>query len=415
MVVKLKIFVAIGLLFQASVFSCGQKTTTVPLNPDSGQNDLVYSRNIVTGAERTDQYLPILRNKRVGAVVNHTSTIGSTHLVDSLVSLGIKIEKIFAPEHGFRGDASDGEKIADQTDPATGISIVSVYGSRRKPNAEDLSGLDIVLFDIQDVGTRFYTFISTMSYFVDACGEYKVPFLVLDRPNPNGHFVDGPVLKKSHTSFVGLHEVPVVHGMTTGEYARMVNGEGWLEGGQQCDLKVISCLNYDHNTFYELPLKPSPNLPNMRSIYLYPSICYFEGTVVSIGRGTNKQFQVLGAPGFKKGDFTFTPQPMPGSVSPPQNGKECRGYDLTAVSEKQLQKQAKIDLSYLINFYRDYTNKEEFFLKSLYIDKLAGSTQLREQLIAGMTEEQIRQSWQPDLVAFKEIRKKYLLYPDFAP
>jgi uncharacterized protein YbbC (DUF1343 family) len=346
-------------------------------------------------------------------VVNHTSMIGNVHLVDSLLSLGIRIERIFAPEHGFRGDASDGENISDQKDAKTGIPILSVYGERRKPGPDDLNGLDYIIFDIQDVGTRFYTYISTMSYFLEACAENKLPMLVLDRPNPNGHYVDGPVLEKSHSSFVGLHEVPVVHGMTVGEYALMVNGEGWLANGTRCSLKVIPCVNYDHKTMYELPVKPSPNLPNMRAVYLYPSICFFEGTVVSIGRGTNKQFQVLGAPGFPMGDFSFTPRPMAGSINPPQNGIECRGYDLTSIAVADLQKKSKLDLSYLLSFYRDYPDKSAFFLKSLYIDKLAGSTNLRGQIVDGLSMAQIRESWQPGLTKFKGIRKKYLLYPDF--
>ncbi len=409
MVVNLKILVAILFGFQVFGIECWQNKPEFSSEVSNPANQ----QRIITGAERTDVYLSLLAGKKVGAVVNHTSTIGNTHFIDSLLSMGVKIDKIFAPEHGFRGDAADGEMIADQKDPSTGIPIISVYGSRRKPSAEDLAGLDIILFDIQDVGTRFYTFISTMSYFIDACAEFKVPMMILDRPNPNGHFVDGPILQKSHTSFVGLHPVPVVHGMTVGEYARMVNGEGWLESGAKCDLKVITCLNYNHKSFYQLPIKPSPNLPNMRAIYLYPSICFFEGTVVSIGRGTDKQFQVLGAPGFTKGDFTFTPVPMPGSVDPPQKGKECRGYDLTNLDLETLKKLARIDLSYLLNFYKDYPRKEEFFLKTLYIDKLAGSTQLREQIMAGLTEEQIRQSWQPGLDSFKKIRSKYLLYEDF--
>jgi uncharacterized protein YbbC (DUF1343 family) len=407
MVVKLKRFVVLFFALQALSCNSGTRISV------SSRTDSTKSAGIITGAERTGEYLPILKGKRVGAVVNHTSMIGTTHLIDSLLLLGVKIEKIFAPEHGFRGDASDGEKINDQTDNKTGIRIISVYGSRRKPSVDDLAGLDIILFDIQDVGTRFYTFISTMSYFVEACADNKLAMLVLDRPNPNGHYIDGPVLKKEFSSFVGLHEIPVVHGMTVGEYAKMINGEGWLANKVKCDLNVITCLNYDHKIFYELPVKPSPNLPNMRSVYLYPSFCFFEGTVVSIGRGTDKQFQVLGAPGFTKGNYSFTPRPMPGSISPPQNGIECNGYDYSNLAIADLQKQARLDLSYLINFYRDYQDKSNFFLKSLYIDKLAGSTELREQIVAGFTEEQIRKSWQPALNSFKVIRKKYLLYKDF--
>ncbi len=412
MVVKLKIFVAIAGIICVANFSCAQKKSQ-PSAPDSPGPQPAKSEVPVPAAERFDVYLPQLQGKRIGAVVNHTSVLGETHLVDTLLKLGIRIEKIFAPEHGFRGTADAGEHVRDGRDASTGIPLVSLYGSKKKPGKAELEGLDLVLFDIQDVGARFYTYISTMSYVMEACAEQGLPMLVLDRPNPNGHYVDGPVLKKAYSSFVGLHEVPVVHGMTVGEYARMVNGEGWLAGGIQCSLTVAPCKNYDHTTRYQLPVKPSPNLPNMRSIYLYPFICFFEGTEVSVGRGTDKQFQVLGSPGFSGGDFSFTPQPMEGAKNPPFEGKLCRGFDLTTLSTEDLARQDALDLSYLITFYQGFDQKESFFLKNLFFDKLAGGPDLRQQIIAGKSETEIRASWQSGLGQFKTIRSKYLLYPDF--
>ncbi len=276
-----------------------------------------------------------------------------------------------------------------------------------------LAGVDLVLFDIQDVGARFYTYISTLTYVMEACAENGIPMLVLDRPNPNGHFVDGPVLQKAFASFVGLHEVPVVYGMTIGEYARMVNGEGWLANSVKCQLEVVPCTGYDHRTHYELPIKPSPNLPNMTAVLLYPSLCFFEGTVVSVGRGTEKQFQVIGAPGATVGDFSFTPEPKPGATNPPQQGKKCRGYDLSGLSGDSLRQQKGIDLSFLLKFYREFPDKANFFLKTSHFDALAGSGELKQQIIEGKTEAEIRESWQAGLRIFKEIRKKYLLYVDF--
>ncbi|NUO01176.1 MAG: DUF1343 domain-containing protein [Saprospiraceae bacterium] len=370
-------------------------------------------QTLAVAAARLDDYLPILEGKTVSLLVNHTAMIGDLHLADSLLRRGVRIKSIFAPEHGFRGTAADGEKITDGKDPNTGIPLISLYGKKQAPSKEDLEGTDYLIFDVQDVGTRFYTYISTMHYAMEACARNGVKFMVLDRPNPNGHFVDGPTRKPGYESFVGLHPIPVVHGMTVGEYAQMINGEGWLPDSLLCDLTVIPCANYDHKTAYTLPIKPSPNLPNMTAIYLYPSICYFEGTNVSIGRGTNKQFQVLGSPGFPKGDFEFTPVPMPGSVKPPLEGQLCRGYDLSTLSPDSLRAVGRIDLSYLIDYYRNFPDTANFFLKTLYIDKLAGSDQLRLQLIAGKSEAEIRESWQADLAVFKAVRRKYLLYGDF--
>ncbi len=365
-----------------------------------------------TGAERTAFYLPSLKGKNIGLVVNQTSMIGSVHLVDSLLVLGVNVKKIFAPEHGFRGNADAGEKISDSKDPKTGIQIISIYGSKKAPDKVDFDGIDLLIFDIQDVGTRFYTYISTLHYVMISCADNKIPLMIFDRPNPKGHFVDGPVLDIAYQSFVGMHPIPVVHGMTIGEYAKMIAGEKWMGENKVIDLQVISCLNYKHTDDYNLPVPPSPNLPNMRSIYLYPSICYFEGTQISLGRGTNKQFQVLGAPLLNAGDFYFTPEPKPGAMTPPQLGKRCRGIDLSGLDINQLKGKKSIDLSYLIQMYKDYPDKESFFLPGLFFDKLAGSSALREMIQAGYTEKQIKETWQPGLNAFKKIREKYLLYAD---
>lgn len=424
---KIKYFVVILIIFQLSCGSAAKKlqTDTMPPVaeiPQKAEIPMVQTEEVQppapkkavkVGAERLEVYLPLLKGKTVALLVNHTSTVGKTHLVDTLQRLNIRIKAIFAPEHGFRGTASDGEKIEDAKDPDTGIPLISLYGNKRAPSAQDLAGVDWLLFDIQDVGTRFYTYISTMAYAMQACADNNVKCMILDRPNPNGHFVDGPMLAPEFKSFVGLHPVPVVYGMTIGEYAQMTNGENWLAGNKSCDLTIITCENYDHTTIYELPNRPSPNLPNMRAIYLYPSICFFEGTNVSVGRGTNKQFQVLGAPNYTKGDFTFMPQPMEGAMQPPLQGQLCRGYDLTHLDPQLIRAESRINLSYLLDFYANYPNKEAFFLKTNYIDKLAGSKKLRDQIIAGKSEADIRASWQEELTAFKLVRKKYLLYKDF--
>jgi len=376
-------------------------------------DDVAIDLGVQVGATKMDEYLPILKNKNIALLVNQTSTVVETHLVDVLLEKGISIKKIFAPEHGFRGEADAGEQVKDGKDAKTGIPLISLYGEDKKPTAEHLQGIDIVIFDIQDVGTRFYTYISSMSYVMEACAENNIDFMVLDRPNPNGHYVDGPVLKKKYQSFVGLHQVPVVHGMTVGEYAQMVNNEGWLKGKIKCNLTVIKCENYDHKTFYELPIKPSPNLPNIRSVYLYPSLCFFEGTTASAGRGTNKQFQIYGHPDFKQGDFTFTPKSMPGAKYPKFDGIECNGFDLTTLDLKEFQEMGRLNLRYLMHFYENFENKKDFFLENKFFDKLAGNSTLRWQIINGKSEEEIRNSWQKDLVAFKKIRGEYLLYDDF--
>ncbi len=385
------------------------------------KTQLFDNERITVGAARFEKYIKKLKNKNVAMVVNQTSVIGrnQTHLVDSLLKRGIAIKKIFAPEHGFRGDADAGEKITNGLDPKTGIPIVSLYGKKSKPDAEDLKNIDVLVFDIQDVGVRFYTYISTLQYIMEAAAEQKKPIFVLDRPNPNGHFIDGPVLEKSLTSFVGMQPVPIVYGMTIGEYAKMLNTERWLTGGLKANLCVVPCVGYDHNSFYELPVKPSPNLPNARAIYLYASLCFFEGANVSVGRGTNKQFQIYGTPQYpkEKTSFSFTPKPMDGAKKPFLEGQECFGFDLTDESKymiiKDLQKNKKIDLTFLLKIYTDFTDKNSFFLKGNFFDKLAGTTQLRQQLIDGKSEADIRASWQAGLTRFKQIRKKYLLYKDF--
>ena len=362
---------------------------------------------IQTGADQMALYLPALQGKRVGMVVNHTSLVGRTHLVDSLLARGIQVKTIFAPEHGFRGQATDGETITSNRDPRTGILIASLYGRTQKPTPQQLDSLDVVVFDIQDVGARFYTYTSTMHYVMEACAEANKPMIVLDRPNPNGHYVDGPVLNPKFKSFIGLNPIPVVYGLTIGELATMINGEGWLAGSKVCRLTVVPLKYYTHQTPYVLPVAPSPNLPNQQSILLYPSICFFEGTVVSVGRGTDKQFQVIGSPYTKYGPYTFTPVDKPGALNPPLEGQLCYGLDLSNAS---VAKQGLM-LNYFFDYFNRATDKSKFFLASNYIDRLAGTDQLRLQLLAGVSEAKIRASWQPGLDAYKLMRKKYLLYP----
>jgi uncharacterized protein YbbC (DUF1343 family) len=364
----------------------------------------------IPAAYRMNEYLQMLSGNKIGVVGNHTSMVGNTHLVDTLLSRGIRIERIFSPEHGFRGNAADGALIDNETDSKTGITVVSLYGDHKKPKLEDLKGINIMIFDIQDVGCRFYTYISTLTYVMEACAENNIPLILLDRPNPNGYYIDGPVLEPAFTSFVGLHPVPIVYGMTIGEYALMVNGEKWLNNGIHCKLVVVECRKYSHSTRYQLPVRPSPNLPGMNSIYLYPSLCLFEGTVVSVGRGTGFPFEIYGHPDLKSGNMTFTPIPIPGvSDKPPLEGKECRGFSL---SEKvaELKHQGEVNLDWLIQAYAELNMNSGFFIP--YFDKLAGTDKLRKQVMDGISEDAIRQSWQKDLSHFKKIRNKYLLYPD---
>ncbi|CAN5220178.1 DUF1343 domain-containing protein [soil metagenome] len=372
---------------------------------------LIAQEEIVVGAGRFDLYLPKLKEKNVGLVVNQTSLVNDTHLVDTLLSRDVAIKAIFAPEHGYSGKVERGETISDSKDISTGIPIISIYGSKKKPATEDLKGIQVMIFDMQDVGSRFFTYISTLHYIMEACAENNIPLLVLDRPNPLGHYVDGPILDPKFKSFIGMHPIPIVHGLTIGEYAQMINGQGWLNNGVKCELEIIKLKNYDHHTFYEVPVDPSPNLPDMKSVYLYPSICLFEGTKVNEGRGTYKPFQQFGTPTFTSGNHQFTPKPIPGlSADPKFNGKVCYGYDLSKISLEELQKTKEINLFYLLEFYRNSNEKDKFFEPSF--DLLAGSDQLRKQIISGKTEQEIKASWQQGLAHFKETRRKYLLYEE---
>ena len=386
-------------LLQLSLSSCSQQT----------ELQLIHSDQVITGAQNTQTFLPLLENKKVAVVANHASLIGQTHLVDSLQNLGVKLVKIFSPEHGFRGKADAGEKIDNNVDRKTQLPVISLYGNHKKPTAKDLSGIEIIVFDLQDVGVRFYTYISTLTYVMEACAENNIPLIVLDRPNPNGFYVDGPVLEPAFKSFVGLHPVPVVYGMTIGEYAKMLNGEGWLEDKQFCDLTVVALKDYTHNMIVELPEKPSPNLPNWEAIYLYPSLCFFEGTIMSIGRGTDFPFQVYGHPIFVIGSFAFTPESNEGSKYPKYEGEHCYGSSVIGYADNYKNNPKQLTLFYLINSYKIMKTKGDVFFND-YFEKLAGTDNLRKQIEAGMTEEQIREGWQEGLNDFKEIRAKYLIY-----
>ncbi len=358
-----------------------------------------------------DRYLPLLSGQRVALLVNQTSTLDEVHLVDTLLSRGVDIVKIFAPEHGFRGAADAGAKIKDGRDPSTGLPIKSLYGKDKKPSVADLADVDIVIFDIQDVGARFYTYISSLFYLLEAAGEQGKKVMVLDRPNPNGHYVDGPVLQPGSESFVGIAPIPVVHGLTVGEFARMAVGEGWLAGSVKPALEIVPMPGYTHSAQYELPVPPSPNLPNQRSIYLYPSLCFFEGTVVSIGRGTNRQFQLYGHP-LLGGDFVFTPKSGYGSKYPKLENKECRGVAYTQTAPVQFWQRRALDLEPLLTAYQELTAKgETFFDRPDFFDLLAGGPALREAILRGDSAEQIRASWEPELQAYRRMRAGYLLYP----
>lgn len=386
------------------LIQCSPKPPATGTQTDNAHNS-PPAEGVVLGADQLDVLLPKLKSKRVALVVNHTSLIGRTHITDTLISSGISIKKVFAPEHGFRGAAADGEKINDGVDAKTGLAIVSLYGTNRKPTPEQLADVDVVIFDIQDVGTRFYTYISTMHYVMEACAEQNKKMIILDRPNPNGSYVDGPMRVPELKTFVGMHPIPIVHGLTVGELAGMINGEGWLEKGVKCDVEVIKLKNWKHDDSYSLPVKPSPNLPNDQAVRLYPSLCLFEGTVVSVGRGTETPFLIIGNPELKNMPFSFTPRPMPGmSNDPPQNGKVCYGLDLRNVSVER-----RIELKYLLDFYKRYPDKDKFFIGSF--DRLAGTPVLKEQIRGGLTEDQIKATWQKDLEAYRAMRQQYLLYP----
>lgn len=446
---------------------------TLPAYSQAGKKEKSKTA-IRPGAERLDQYLPLLKGKRVGVFANQTSLVGKKHLVDTLISLGVEVKVIFGPEHGFRGTADAGEKVGNYTDEKTGVPVVSLYGAKRRPDEKDLSEVDIMIFDIQDVGVRFYTFISSLEAYIQSAIEFKKPLLILDRPNPNGFFVDGPVLDRKFRSFIGMQPVPVVYGLTIGEYANMLLGEGWLKKeqknikaeaapatvnalalagapaalpvenelsgepflatctlgkiinpetlrGQEFHLIVICCENYTHKSRYVLPVRPSPNLPNIQSIYLYPSTCFFEGTSLSEGRGTDKPFQVFGHPSLPKTLYQFTPNPNEGAKSSKNYGQVCYGWDLSGSAEEVLQKtNGKLQLKWLLEAYRLFPNKDSFFLRpksgdmaQSFISKLAGNNELWQQVRDGVSEAEIRKSWEPALKEYKSIRKKYLLYEDF--
>ena len=362
----------------------------------------------IPGASQIELYRDMIEGKAIAVVANQTSMVGQTHLVDNLLSIGTDIRVIFAPEHGFRDMADAGKKIESGKDPKTGIALISLYGAHLKPTAADLNGIDIVIFDIQDVGARFYTYISTLNYVLESCAENNVKCIILDRPNPNGFYFDGNIPDTKYRSFVGMNPVPIVHGMTVGEYAQMLNGEGWLKNGIKCDVKVIKCKNYTHKTFYELPVKPSPNLPNQNSVYLYPSICFFEGTRLSLGRGTPFPFQVYGSPELPDKGFSFTPESVPGATNPPLIGVKCFGIDLRNALTEKLVPKPELNLEWLISAYNDFPDKDKFFTS--YFDVLAGGPDLRMQIINGKSSKEIRASWRDDLAKFAKIREKYLLY-----
>jgi uncharacterized protein YbbC (DUF1343 family) len=401
--------IALTLLITACSFSSFKN-----VNDDSSQKQ----NAILTGADQTDKYLPLLKDKRVGILANPTTIIGSKHLVDSLLARGVKIVKIFGPEHGFRGNASNGTKVSDEKDPATGIEIVSLYGKKRKPSAEDLANVDVMIFDIQDVGCRFYTYINVLRDVMEGCAENNKEVIILDRPNPNGYLVDGPILDMKFKSGIGQFPIPIAHGMTIGEFAQMINGEKWLPDGKQCKIRVIPVKNYKHDMEYVLPVKPSPNLNTSQSILLYPSTCLFEGTVLNHGRGTYSAFTILGSPLLKgKYEFSYTPVSIPGmSESPLHMNQVCYGLDLRNYDTSMLRKSGRINIQWMIDLYRAYPEKEKFFDRSMSkqignIDFLAGNDVFRKQIAEGKSMKEIQDSWEPQLSDYKTMRKKYLIYP----
>jgi len=418
-----KLFKNTYLFLLISMVSCGSSTGQNEITVGNSNSEIPPSRissenpkPIIVGANRTETYLPLLMDKKVGIVGNQSSVIfksqGSeseavnyTHLVDSLLALKVQVTRVFAPEHGFRGTADAGEVVKDGKDSKTGLPIISLYGDNKKPKPQQINDLDLIIFDLQDVGARFYTYISSLHYVMEACAENKIPLLILDRPNPNGHYVDGPVLDPEYHSFVGMHPVPVVHGLTMGEYAKMINGEKWLKNGVQVDLQVIKVENYDHQKSYSLPIKPSPNLPNDQAITLYPSLCFFEGTNVNAGRGTDNQFQVFGSPFLDKTfyKYSYTPESKDGAKNPKHLGEICFGKDLTNFPHLN-----KIELNWLIEAYENTSDKSRFF--NAFFTKLAGGPELQKQIETGLSAGEISESWKPGLEAFKLKRKKYLLY-----
>jgi uncharacterized protein YbbC (DUF1343 family) len=394
-----------------------QETASTLLNEEVQVNEPVTRvpyREVKTpatpAAETLEKYISLLKGKRIGLVVNHTSMVGKVHLVDTLRRLNIQIKAIFAPEHGFRGTADAGEKIKSGLDLQTGLPVISLYGSKKAPSADDLKNIDILVFDIQDVGTRFYTYLSTLYYVLDAASEQNKPVLILDRPNPNGHYTDGPVLAPEQYSFVGVVPVPMVHGCTLGEMANMMQGENWLKSGKKCPLTVITCENYTHKTAYDVPIAPSPNLRTARAIQLYPTLCLFEGTEISVGRGTDTPFELYGSPMSKTEGLSFTPVPKPGAQSPPHLNKKCNGRSLIDIPVNTLRAQAAIDWNVIKTAYANYTEPNQFFLKSNFFDRLSGNQKIRSLIKANATAEQIRDSYKTELNAYNTLRNKYLLY-----
>ncbi len=379
------------------------------LNASAYGRSLHYNDGIKCGADRTELYLPLIEGKKIGLLTNRSGLCGGVHLVDTLTSLGIDIRYIFAPEHGFRGDISAGEKVPDGRDPKSGIPVVSLYGQAKAPADSLMHRLDAVVFDLQDVGTRYYTYLSTLHYLLEASARTATPVIILDRPNPNGHYVDGPILDMKHRSFVGVYPIPVVHGMTLGELALMAIGEGWVEGGDPALVTVIKAWGYDHNTLYRLPVPPSPNLPDMTSVYLYPSLCYFEATPVSVGRGTDEPFKVYGHPAMKNGDHTFTPRSMPSAVNPPCKGKLCRGVSLAELPEEELLHKG-LSLEYIVEAYRDLDMGDKFFNNAF--ERLIGVDYVRRMIKDGASAESIEACWREDVERFREQRSRYLLYEE---
>ncbi len=396
-------------------FLIGSKLT---ITCNNQQKETSIEKQIITGADQTEKYLPFLKGKRIGLLVNHTSVIKETPIVDSLISLGINVVTIFGPEHGFRGNASNGAVVDDSKDEKTNIPIISLYGKKRKPSKEDLENIDLMIYDFQDVGVRFYTNINALRDLMEACAENNKPLLILDRPNPNGYYIDGPVLDMKLKSGIGQFPVPILHGMTIGEFAQMINGEKWLPNNLQCNIKVIPVANYTHDMPYTLPIPPSPNLNTQQSVLLYPSLCLFEGTIISQGRGTMFPFTVLGNPDLKeKYGFSFTPVSIPGmSETPLHQNKECFGLDLRGYNTETFRETRRLNLKWLREMYQNYPYKEKFFdftqsRQMGNFDKLAGDTILKQQIINGVSDEEIYKSWEPALIKYKEMRKKYLLYP----
>ena len=392
------------LIFVSSSCSARKTDLREHVKPDLEKTNNNSSGTIKTGADNYENYLPLLKNQKIGIVTNQTGILSNkTHLVDFLLEKNIAIQKIFAPEHGFRGTADAGEHVVDGKDSKTGLPIISLYGDNKKPKSEQLAGIDIMIFDLQDVGARFYTYISSLHYIMEACAENNIPLILLDRPNPTINIIDGPILETAFTSFVGMHPIPLLHGMTIGEYAKMINDQKWMKNGVQSKLTVIPCTNYSRKMNYNLPVKPSPNLPNDQAVNLYASLCLFEGTNVSVGRGTEKQFQIYGSPYLPKSHFSFIPKPNFGAQNPVYNGIECYGEDLSQNSRVN-----QLELKWLIKAYQSTTNKSKFF--NPFFTKLAGTKKLQQQIENGSSEKEIRESWKKGLMEFKEMRMKYLIY-----